>query len=39
MMIRLIRKPLNLYLGFGGTIDDDALKPHVDALIKSLIIK
>ncbi|HGO3267208.1 hypothetical protein RPP50_08825, partial [Staphylococcus aureus] len=23
---------------FGG-IDDDALKPHVDALIKSLIIK
>ena len=31
-------KKTKFILGFGG-IDDDALKPHVDALIKSLIIK
>ncbi|MDT3980185.1 PLP-dependent aminotransferase family protein, partial [Staphylococcus aureus] len=32
------KKTPKFILGFGG-IDDDALKPHVDALIKSLIIK
>ena len=31
------KKTPKFILGFGG-IDDDALKPHVDALIKSLII-
>ncbi len=35
MMIKTIKKTPKFILGFGG-IDDDALKPHVDALIKSM---